>query len=164
MEEFTPHIAFNLLEEFHSITEFDQHVVSYLDLLQLPHTGCNARGMTITRDKALAKKIAAYHRIRTPRFATFPPRRKVRRPRELAFPIIVKSRMGLSGHLPGLGGLFRRGASRAVAFIHDRVKTEANPNPEIAPGEEFASAAEAAGVPYPELLQKILNLGLRASR
>lgn len=41
---------------------------------------------------------------------------------------------------------------------------EANPNPEIAPEEEFASAAEAAGLSYPELLQKILNLGLRASR
>ena len=40
---------------------------------------------------------------------------------------------------------------------------EANPNPEIAPAEEFASAA-AAGIEYPQLLQKFLNLGLRASR
>ena len=41
---------------------------------------------------------------------------------------------------------------------------EANPNPEIAPEEEFASAAKAAGIEYPQLLQKFLNLGLRASR
>ncbi len=41
---------------------------------------------------------------------------------------------------------------------------EANPNPEIAPEEEFASAAEAAGIAYPQLLQKFLNLGLSASR
>ncbi len=32
--EWDPHIVFNLLEEFHGIREFDQHVVSYLELLQ----------------------------------------------------------------------------------------------------------------------------------
>jgi D-alanine-D-alanine ligase len=37
---------------------------------------------------------------------------------------------------------------------------EANPNPEIALGEEFASAAEQAGMQYPELLQRLLNLGM----
>jgi D-alanine-D-alanine ligase len=37
---------------------------------------------------------------------------------------------------------------------------EANPNPEIAREDEFASAAKAAGIEYPELLQKIVNLGL----
>jgi D-alanine-D-alanine ligase len=38
---------------------------------------------------------------------------------------------------------------------------EANPNPEIAKSEEFAAAAEAAGMPYPKLLQRVLNLGLQ---
>lgn len=38
---------------------------------------------------------------------------------------------------------------------------EANPNPEIARREEFASAAAHAGIRYPQLLQKIVNLGLR---
>ncbi len=38
---------------------------------------------------------------------------------------------------------------------------EANPNPEIAQREEFAEAALSAGYAYPDLLQKILNLGLR---
>ncbi len=37
---------------------------------------------------------------------------------------------------------------------------EANPNPEIAREEEFASAAEAAGLSYESLIQRILNLGL----
>ncbi len=37
-------------------------------------------------------------------------------------------------------------------------------NPEIAEREEFASAARAAGVEYPELLQRIINLGLRQQR
>ncbi|RMD82753.1 MAG: hypothetical protein D6815_08430 [Candidatus Dadabacteria bacterium] len=38
---------------------------------------------------------------------------------------------------------------------------EANPNPEIARYEEFASAAEAAGVQYEALLERILRLGIR---
>ena len=38
---------------------------------------------------------------------------------------------------------------------------EANPNPDIAEEEEFASAARAAGIDYLALLQKIVNLGIR---
>jgi D-alanine-D-alanine ligase len=38
---------------------------------------------------------------------------------------------------------------------------EANPNPQIAKGEDFAASAEKAGVSYDALLQRILNLGLR---
>jgi D-alanine-D-alanine ligase len=36
---------------------------------------------------------------------------------------------------------------------------EANPNPDIARSEEFASAAEEAGTSYPELIDRILRLG-----
>jgi D-alanine-D-alanine ligase len=38
---------------------------------------------------------------------------------------------------------------------------EANPNPQIARGEDFAASAERVGVSYEALLQRILNLGLR---
>jgi D-alanine-D-alanine ligase len=38
---------------------------------------------------------------------------------------------------------------------------EANPNPDIADTEELASAAEAAGIQYHDLLQKLVSLGLR---
>jgi D-alanine-D-alanine ligase len=41
---------------------------------------------------------------------------------------------------------------------------EANPNPEIARAEEFASAARYDGLEYPGLLNRILALGIsRAS-
>ncbi len=89
--EFRPHIAFNLLEEFHGHPLFDQHMVSYLELLKQPYTGCNPRGLTLAHDKALSKKILAYHRIHVPAFAVFPVKRKVRRPARLKFPVLVKS-------------------------------------------------------------------------
>jgi D-alanine-D-alanine ligase len=36
---------------------------------------------------------------------------------------------------------------------------EANPNPNLAAEEDFAQSAKAAGVSYPELLEKLLTLG-----
>ena len=54
VDEFKPHIAFNLLEAFHEVGTFDQNVVSYLELLRLPYTGCNPRGMLLARDKSLS--------------------------------------------------------------------------------------------------------------
>ncbi len=38
---------------------------------------------------------------------------------------------------------------------------EANPNPQIARGEDFAASAERAGLSYEGVLQRIINLGLR---
>ena len=71
IEEFKPHITFNLLEEFDGEVLFDQNVVSFLELLRVRYTGCNPRGLMIARDKAIAKKILSYHRIPTPKFQVF---------------------------------------------------------------------------------------------
>ncbi|HZZ41922.1 MAG TPA: hypothetical protein VFE58_03230 [Tepidisphaeraceae bacterium] len=90
-DEFKPEVVFNIIEGFRGLHTFDQHVVSYLELLQLPYTGCNPRGLTLARDKALTKKIMAYHRIRVPAFAVFPRNRKIVRPKKLGFPLFVKS-------------------------------------------------------------------------
>jgi D-alanine-D-alanine ligase len=38
---------------------------------------------------------------------------------------------------------------------------EANPNPEIAESQEFATAAKFIGVSYPDLLQRIVALAMR---
>ena len=52
---------------------------------------------------------------------------------------------------------FRLTPDGAVYFL------DANPNPEIAEREEFASAAKHAGIAYPELLERILRLGMHQS-
>lgn len=91
IERLKPHIVFNLLEEFRSVSMYDQNVVSYLELLHVPYTGCNPRGLMLTRDKSLTKKILSYHHIPSPEFAVFNVGRKVRRPKRLSFPLIVKS-------------------------------------------------------------------------
>jgi D-alanine-D-alanine ligase len=273
VEEFKPHIVFNLLEEFQGNVLFDQNVVSLLELLRVPYTGCNPRGMVISREKSLSKKLLIYHRIRVPAFHVFPAGRKAKRPRDLTFPLIVKSltehaSLGISqaslvnddeqlaervafvhrrvgtdalaeqfiegreiyvgvlgnGRLTALpprelvlehpksdGPLIatekvkhdleyqkRHGVDQkpaenlppnveaAIAHLSKRIYRilalsgyarldyrlsgegqlwflEANPNPEIAKAEEFASAAKQAGIEYADLLQRILNLGMRGA-
>jgi D-alanine-D-alanine ligase len=91
IEEFHPTIVFNLLEAFADIGVFDQNVVSYLELLRAPYTGCNPRGLTLARDKSLARKLLAYHRIPSPDFTVVPVNRKPILPKRLTFPLIVKS-------------------------------------------------------------------------
>jgi D-alanine-D-alanine ligase len=269
-----PHVVFNLLEEFHGEAVFDQNVVSYLELLRVPYTGCGPRGMVLARGKALAKKLLAYHRIKVPAFAVFPIGRRVRRPERLAFPLIVKSLIehaslgiaqaslvetdeklvervefvhrtlgtdaiaeeyiegrelyvgvlgntrlqvlpvwelvftGFPPNVPRIAtakvkhdtkyqekrGIDHRYAKdlsgQLVTNIERTTKRiyrvleldgyaridyrlaedgtffflEANPNPEIADGEEFAAAAQHAGIGYDELLQRVVSLGLRRHR
>lgn len=91
LKEFDPNITFMLLEEFHGVVTYDFAVISYLELMQQAYTGCNPRGLLLSKDKALSKKVLSYHRIPTPRFAVFPINRQVHRPKKLSFPLFVKS-------------------------------------------------------------------------
>jgi D-alanine-D-alanine ligase len=269
--EWKPHIAFNLLEGFDDVTIFDQNVVSHLELLKLPYTGCNPRGLLMSRDKSLSKKLLAYHRVRVPEFEVFRIGRPVRRPKRLSFPLMVKSltqeaSIGISqasvvesdeklkervtfihesigtaaiaeqyiegrelyvailGNqalqaLPVWELFFTNMPAEARRIATDRVKwsvkyqkkygidsgpahelaegvgdklqhtckrayraielsgyaridlrldeagnpwvLEANPNPQIAKGEDFAASAAKAGIGYEALLQRIINLGMR---
>ena len=124
---FEPDVVFNQLVELRDVGAFAVHVVSYLELLGVPYTGCNPEGLTLARDKALSKKILRYHRIRTPAFLVFPAGRKPRIPKRVPFPMIVKS----------LDEEASRGLSQAsivwdseelaerVAFVHRNVGTAA---------------------------------------
>jgi D-alanine-D-alanine ligase len=82
--EFKPDIIFNLLEEF---------LGRPLELIPVPYTGCNPRGMVLSRDKALTRKILSYHRIPGPDFAIFKKGSKVKRPKNLSLPLFVKSQV-----------------------------------------------------------------------
>ena len=270
VEEFSPHIVVNLMEAFAGITTFDQNVVSYLELLRLPYTGCNPRGLILARDKALSKKLLAYHRIPVPEFTVVRPGRKPVLPKRLTFPLIVKSLFFEASAGISQASVVENAEqlARRVSFIHERLGTaaiveqfidgrelyvgvlgnerleafpvwemsfdtmsenrwkiatervkwstqyqkrhgimtdravldptvaeriqriakrsyraldlngyaridlrmdadgrvyvlEANPNPNLAYGEDFAESAEVSGVPYERLLDRIIALGLR---
>ncbi|MCA9064261.1 MAG: ATP-grasp domain-containing protein [Planctomycetaceae bacterium] len=61
-------------------------------------------------------------------------------------------------------GLFLSGYARIDLRLTDDGRIyvlEANPNPNLSYGEDFAESAEAAGMSYEQLLNRILRLGLR---
>lgn len=89
--EWQPDVVFNLLEEFDGIVSYDQHVTAFLEMLRQPYTGCNPRGLLLSRDKALCKQVFAYHRISTPQFAVFSRGQRIQLPRRLRYPLFVKS-------------------------------------------------------------------------
>jgi D-alanine-D-alanine ligase len=89
--DWKPDIVFNLLEEFDGIVTYDQHVVAFLELMRQPYTGCNPRGMLLSRDKVLSKQLLSYHRVPTPQFMVFARGKKVHIPKKLRFPLFVKS-------------------------------------------------------------------------
>ena len=269
LKRFHPDVLFNLLEDFHDIAVNDQNWVSYLEMLLIPYTGCNPRGLLLSRDKALSKKVLAYHGVPLPDFAVIRRGEPVAATEELSFPLIVKSLI-----LDGSVGISQASVvstpaklEERVRFVHDsigsdaiceefiegrelyvgvlgneRLKTfpvwelhfgkrprstrliatdkvkwsdryqsqvgvrteeasleeaqakkvqnlarkvyrilglsgyaridfrmgadgkahflEANPNPQLAYGEDFAESADKAGISYESLLQRILNLAL----
>ncbi|WP_447978530.1 D-alanine--D-alanine ligase family protein [Candidatus Nitrospira bockiana] len=270
IQDWEPDIVFNLLEAFDNVVMFDYNIVSFLEMLRMPYTGSNSRGLMLARDKALSKKLLAYHRIPVPEFTVIRRGRKARLPARMPYPVIVKSlteeaSLGISQ--ASVVDTEEKLKER-VAFIHESVGTdalveqyiagrelyvgvignqrlrvfpvwemqftkmpngvhhiatervkwsvkyqqkygiktaelkdlpdettqqiqrlcrrvyraldlsgyaridlrmdaqgrvyvlEANPNPQIAKGEDFAESAKAAGVSYPALLQRILTLGL----
>lgn len=125
--EWKPNITFNLLEEFLGVIFYEHHVVSFLELLRHPYTGCNPRGLLLSRDKSLCKQIFAYHRIPTPRFAVYRMGRKIHHDKRLKFPLIVKSltedaSLGISqaSIVSSQEKLKER-----VGFIHESLQTDA---------------------------------------
>ena len=127
IEEWKPDVVFNLLEQFHGETAYDQNVASFLELMRVPYTGCNPRGLMLARGKALSKKLLSYHRIPTPAFAVFPIGRKVKRPARLNFPLIVKSLTEDSSVGIAQASLVDNDDKLAerVAFVHEKVGTDA---------------------------------------
>jgi D-alanine-D-alanine ligase len=264
-------VVFNLLEEFGGLRVHMPYLLGYLELMRVPYTGCNPRGLIAAHSKPLVNRLLRAHRIRMPEFVVCRRNGRIRRPRRVGFPFLVKS---ATEH--GSTGIAQASVVRddeqlrqRVEFIHENLETDAiveqfiegreiyvgiignlrlqtftiweltfrnlpenapniatakvkwdpvyqekvgvttgpardlspalerqilrtskrvyrilgqsgyaridyrlspegelyvlecNPNPQIAYGEDFAESAEAAGVSYQQLLQRILNLGIR---
>ena len=127
VEDWKPHIAFNLLEEFDGVAVYDQNVVSYLELLHVPYTGCNPRGLMLARDKALSKKLFSFHRIPFPDFMVVPQGRTAKRPKGLPFPLIVKSVTEEASHGISQASIVQDDVKlkERVEFIHVNIGTGA---------------------------------------
>ncbi len=126
-ESFKPHVVFNLLELFDRRTALVPYVLGYLELMNLPYTGCNPVGMIFSNNKERQRKILRHHRIPVPAFFTVKRGAATRRPTKINFPLIVKS---LTEH--GSAGIAEASVvhsddklAQRVQYIHDTIKTDA---------------------------------------
>ncbi|MCZ6793779.1 MAG: ATP-grasp domain-containing protein [Planctomycetota bacterium] len=273
LQEWKPHIVFNLLEEFRGEGFYVPYLLGYLQLVRQSFTGCNPASLLLADNKVMTKKILRYHRIPVPEFVVFPLGRKIKRPKRLEFPLIVKSSVehGSVGIAQASIVYSDEKLEERVRFVHEKIQTgaiaeqyiegrelyvgvlgnrqlktfpvwemvfeslpegtlpiatakvkwdagyqerggiktsaaknlpgdvekriwrickrvyrilglngyarmdfrltddgkiyllEPNPNPDLAYGDEFSSAAEAVKIGYEPLIQRILNLGIRYS-
>jgi D-alanine-D-alanine ligase len=82
-------LVFNLTESYAGDDTMDMNIAAYLELLDCRYTGAGPHALYLAQDKALAKKIFAFHGIKTPYFATSY-RGKLDHSHDISFPLIVK--------------------------------------------------------------------------
>ena len=82
-------LYFNLTESYAGDDTKEMNVAAYLELLGRRFTGTGSHGLYLAQDKALAKKIFAFHGIRTPYFMTGY-RGRLEWAHDVHFPVIVK--------------------------------------------------------------------------
>lgn len=141
IQDWKPHLVFNLLEEFDGIVKHDQHVVAFLELMRQPYTGCNPRGLMLSRDKVLSKQLLAYHRIPTPQFAVFPKGKRVQVPRRLRYPLFVKSATDDASFGIAQASVCEDPAAlrERIEFVHEQTSSDALVEEYIAGREIYVS-------------------------
>ncbi len=82
-------LIFNMAESFGGDDTHDTNVAAFLELLGRRFTGTGSHGLYLAQDKALAKKIFAFHGIHTPYFSTVY-RGRTEHSHDIEFPVIVK--------------------------------------------------------------------------
>ncbi len=117
LQDFKPHIVFNLLEEINHDTKSDYKIGALLDLLKIKYTGCNAKGLLLSRDKALSKKILKHHKIGTPNFFTLPKNKKRKIPKSIKYPVIAKCLYEEASY-----GLARSSICHSLEKLQERVE------------------------------------------
>ena len=125
--DWKPDIVFNLLEEFDGIVTYDQHVVAFLELMRQPYTGCNPRGLLLSRDKLALQAAARVSSHPHAAVRGVPPRGAPACAPQAEFPAVrqIDRRGRLARHRPGLGGGGRRAAKERIEFVHEQVGSDA---------------------------------------
>jgi D-alanine-D-alanine ligase len=82
-------LVFNLAESFADDDTADFKIAAFLELLGRKYTGSGTHGLLLAQDKAVAKKIFAFHGVHTPTFAKSY-RGRLDFSHDLQFPVIVK--------------------------------------------------------------------------
>src|SRR6266567_3849593 len=176
-------LVFNLTESYAGDDTKEMNVTAYMDLLGFSYTGAGPHAHFLAQDKATAKKMFAFHDIRTPFFATAY-RGNIDHAHDVKFPLnsraykVTKSKVAddLDEETTQKLSETALAAYRAVKLRDygridmrltpegDVYVIEANPNPWLSSKHEFAMAAKKSGRTYTELIEAILEIALERTR
>lgn len=122
-----PDVVFNLTEHFNNRSAYDRNLASLIEMLDVRYTGTGPTGLTLCKNKGMAKEILAYHRIRFPAFAIFPPGAAIRRPKRLAFPLFIKPLQEEASYGISQDSFVENDQAfeERVRFMHERMNQEA---------------------------------------
>jgi len=120
-------MVFNLSERFRGKSALDYTVVAILEMLGIPFTGASTEGLILARDKALTKKVLAYHGILIPHFMVCPIGQPIQRPSDLRFPLIVKPQDEDASVGIAQSSVVRDddALNSRIQFIHEKIGTDA---------------------------------------
>ena len=127
LEAFAPDVLFNLVEQFKNKSGFDQNIVSFFEMQDLPFTGCGSTGLTLCKHKGISKKILHYHGIHVPNFLVIPRGQRIGRPRQLKLPILVKPVREEASYGISQASFIQNEEQfrERVAFIHEKHSSDA---------------------------------------
>lgn len=90
LAEIQPDLVFNGVEAFHGRAGLEYMVPGMLEAEGYRYTGSPPLALLVSRNKAMSKKVLAYHGIRVPGFVTWRPGEEVGDAGTVRFPLIVK--------------------------------------------------------------------------
>ena len=85
-----PDVVFNLSESFHHDRSHEPNIPALLELMKVRYTGSGPDALLLCKDKALAKKVLAYDRVRLPSFVVSNRAAPLRRLKRFPYPAFVK--------------------------------------------------------------------------
>lgn len=124
---FDPDVVINCAESFNGDGSLDHLCATLLDAAGYAYTGSAPLALQVTRDKAMSKKILAFHGVKVPPFVMYRTRERVTEPPPFDFPLIVKplaadasAGIAKASVVDDLAALADR-----VAFVHQRFRQPA---------------------------------------
>jgi D-alanine-D-alanine ligase len=127
IDAFKPDVVFNLCETFFSDRAHEPNVPALLELMKVPYTGAGPDALMLCKDKALAKKLLAYHKVRVARFVVSSRERPLKRLRKFTYPAFVKpvGEEASDGIAKASLAKTEEEAIERARFLHERFETDA---------------------------------------
>src|SRR5271165_2989929 len=127
IEAFKPDVVFNLCETFLSNRAHEPNIPALLDLMKVPYTGAGPDALMLCKDKALAKKLLSYHKVRVARFVVSSRERPLKHLRKFAYPAFVKpiGEEASDGIAKASLAKNEEEVIERARFLHDRFESDA---------------------------------------